>query len=113
MFLDYIMPDNGMRVKYLPVTPYFKDEAIKQTTEACTLGLPMKTQLATLMGMSPLDMNSMLHLENNILKLQDKLIPMQSTYTQSGSNEGGGQVKDDGDLSDSGSETKDKEKNAK
>lgn len=113
MFLDYIMPDNGMRVKYLPVTPYFKDEAIKQTTEACTLGLPMKTQLATLMGMSPLDMNSMLHLENNILKLQDKLIPMQSTYTQSGSNEGGGQVKDDGDLSDEGSETRDQEKNKK
>ena len=113
MFLDYILPDNGMRVKYLPVTPYFKDEAIKQTTEACTLGLPMKTQLATLMGMSPLDMNAMLHLENNILKLQDKLVPMQSTYTQSGSAEGGGQEKDLDDMTDSGIETKDKEKNKK
>ena len=113
MFLDYILPDNGMRVKFLPVTPYFKDEAIKQTAEACTLGLPMKTQLATLMGISPLDMNSMLHLENDILKLQDKLVPMQSTYTQSGSAEGGGQVKDNGDLSDEGAETRDKEKNKK
>ena len=110
MFLDYMLPDNGMRVKYLPITPYFKDEAIKQATEACTLGLPMKTQLATLMGMSPLDMNSMLHLENNILKLQDKLVPMQSTYTQSG-NEGGGQEKDV--LTDEGEKTRDQEKNKK
>lgn len=111
MFLDYILPDNGMRVKYLPITPYFKDEAIKQTTEACTLGLPLKTQLATLMGMSPLDMNSMLHLENNILKLQDKLVPMQSTYTQSGDAKGGGQEKDK--LTDEGEKTKDQEKNKK
>ena len=110
-FLDYILPDNGMRVKYLPITPYFKDEAIKQVKEACTLGLPMKTQLATLMGMSPLDMNSMLHLENNVLKLQDKFIPLQTTYTQNGENESGGQVKDDGELSDEGAETRDKDKN--
>ena len=113
MFLDYVIPDNGMRVKYIPVSPYFKDEAIKQTTEACTLGLPLKTQLASLMGISPLDMNSMLHLENDILKLQDKMVPMQSTYTQSGNKESGGQVKDDDDLSDAGSETRDKEKNKK
>ena len=108
-FLDYVLPDNGMRVKYLPITPYFKDEAIKQVTEACTLGLPMKTRLATLMGMSPLDMNSMLHLENNILKLQDKFVPLQSTYTQSGTNESGGQEKDT--LTDEGDATKDQEKN--
>lgn len=107
-FLDYVLPDNGMRVKYLPITPYFKDEAIKQTTEACTLGLPMKTQLATLMGMSPLDMNSMLHLENNILKLQDKFVPLQSTYTQSGDKEAGGQTKDIGDLTDEGEASIDK-----
>lgn len=113
MFLDYVIPDNGMRVKYIPVSPYFKDEVIKQTTEACTLGLPLKTQLASLMGISPLDMNSMLHLENDILKLQDKMVPMQSTYTQSGNKESGGQVKDDGDLSDAGVETRDKEKNKK
>lgn len=111
-FLDYVLPDNGMRVKYLPITPYFKDEAIKQTTEACTLGLPLKTQLATLMGMSPLDMHSMLYLENDILKLQDKFIPLQTTYTQGGdSGTGGAPTKDDGDLSDEGAETRDKDKN--
>lgn len=113
MFLDFVIPDNGMRVRYIPVSPYFKDEAIKQTTEACTLGLPLKTQLASLMGLSPLDMNSMLHLENDILKLQDKMVPMQSTYTQSGTgNEGGGQTKDLTDLTDDGEKSIDKRDSA-
>lgn len=108
-FLDYVLPNNGMRVKYLPITPYFKDEAIKQVTEACTLGVPMKTRLATLMGMSPLDMNSMLYLENKILKLQDKFVPLQSTYTQSSNKDAGGQEKDV--LTDEGEKTKDQDKN--
>ena len=111
-FLDYVLPNNGMRVKYMPITPYFKDEAIKQVKEACTLGLPMKTQYATLMGMSPMDMNSMLHLENDILGLQDKFVPMQSTYTQTGdSDTGGAPEKDPDELSDAGAKTKDEEKN--
>lgn len=108
-FLDYVLPDNGMRVKYLPVTPYFKDEAIKQTAEACTLGLPLKTQLASLMGLNPLDMNSMLYLENEILQLHDKMVPMQSTYTQSSTGgQGGRPEKDLVDLGDDGEKSIDK-----
>lgn len=112
MFLDYVLTDNGMRVKYMPVSPYLKDEVIKNVKEACTLGLPMKTQLAALMGMSPLDMNSMLHLENDILKLQDKMVPLQSTYTQTGgSDTGGAPEKPNEELTDDGADTKDQEKN--
>lgn len=112
MFLDYVLTDNGMRVKYMPVSPYLKDEVIKNVKEACTLGFPMKTQLAALMGMSPLDMNSMLHLENDILKLQDKMVPLQSTYTQTGgSDTGGAPEKPNEELTDDGADTKDQEKN--
>lgn len=109
MFLNYVLPDNGMRLKYMQVTPYLRDEFIKNVKEACTLGLPMKTQLAALMGMSPLDMNSMLYLENDILNLQDKMIPLQTTYTQTGdSNTGGAPTKDLGDLTDDGEASIDK-----
>ena len=98
-----------MRLKYMQVTPYLRDEFIKNVKEACTLGLPMKTQLAALMGMSPLDMNSMLYLENDILKLQDKMIPLQTTYTQTGdSDTGGAPTKDLGDLTDDGEASIDK-----
>ena len=69
----------------------------------------MKTQLAALMGMSPLDMNSMLYLEKEILKLHEKMVPLQSTYTQTGSSDtGGAPTKDLGALTDDGEASIDK-----
>ena len=108
-FLDFVLPNNGMRIRYMPVTPYFKDEAIKQVKDACTLGLPMKTQYATLMGLSPLDMYSMSYLENDVMKLHEKFIPMQSSYTQTGdSDTGGAPTKDLTELTDDGESSIDK-----
>ena len=61
------------------------------------------------MGVSPLDMNSMLHLENEILQLHEKMVPLQSTYTQTGSSDtGGAPTKDLGDLTDDGEASIDK-----
>lgn len=106
------MPDNGMRIKYMEVTPYNKDEKITQIKDAASLGLPVKTQYMTLLGLSPLDGYSLSYLENNILKLQDNWkYPLQSSYTQSNDNESGGQKKDA--LTDEGEKTRDKEKNKK
>ncbi len=109
-FLDYVIPDNSMRIRYLQVSPYLKEEAINKVKDAASLGVPVKTQLASLLGVNPLDMNSMLYLENNILKLQDKMIPVQSSYTQSGTSEtiSGGQTKDLTDLTDDGEASRDK-----
>ena len=108
-FLDFVLPNNGMRIRYMPVTPYFKDEAIKQVKDACTLGLPMKTQYATLIGLSPLDMYSMSYLENDVMKLHEKFIPMQSSYTQTGASDtGGAPTKDLTDLTDDGESSIDK-----
>lgn len=111
MFLDYVLPDNGMRVKYMDVSPYLKDEMIKQVKDAASLGLPVKTSYLTLMGISPLDGYSLSYLENNILKLQDSWkYPLQSSYTQSGQpDDNGAPTKDE--LTDAGEETRDKEKN--
>jgi hypothetical protein len=102
-----------MRVKYMPdVTPYTKAEKITQLKEAASLGLPVKTQYLTLMGISPLDGYSLSYLENNILKLQDNwMYPLQSSYTQVGENAGGGQTKKVTELTDEGEETREKEKN--
>lgn len=111
MFLDYVLPDNGMRVKYMDVSPYLKDEMIKQVKDAASLGLPVKTSYLTLMGISPLDGYSLAYLENNILKLQDSWkYPLQSSYTQSGQSDNNGAPTKD-KLTDAGEETRDKEKN--
>ena len=54
-------------------------------------------------------MNSMIYLENDILKLQDKMIPLQTTYTQTGNSDtGGAPTKDLGDLTDDGEASIDK-----
>ncbi len=111
-WIDFILPDNGMRVKYIPVTPYNKSEKITELKDAASLGLPVKMQYMSLLGVSPLEAYSMAHLENNILKLQDNWkYPLQSSYTQAGDNESGGQEKDLTELSPEGEKTRDQEKN--
>ena len=112
-FLKYVLPDNGMRIKYMPdVTPYTKAEKITQLKEAASLGLPVKTTYLSLLGLSPLDGYCLNYLENNILKLQDNwMYPLQSSYTQTADGQSGGQEKDLIDLSPEGEKTRDQEKN--
>lgn len=109
-WLDYVLPNNGMRLKYLGVTPYTKDEWIKTVKDAASLGLPVKLQYASLLGISPLDAFSMAYLENDVLKLHEKWLPLQNSYTQNGVDTGGAPEKDE-PLSDEGEKTKDQEKN--
>ena len=108
--MDFIVPDNGMRVKYMPdVTPYSKADKITQLKDAASLGLPVKTAYLTLLGVSPLDGHALSYMENNILKLQDKWQhPLQSSYTQG--KESGGQEKPIEDLGDEGESSRDMEK---
>lgn len=111
-WIDFILPDNGMRVKYIPVTPYNKSEKITELKDAASLGLPVKIQYASLLGISPLEAYSMSYLENNILKLQDNwMYPLQSSYTQTADGGSGGQEKDVTELTDEGDKTRDGEKN--
>lgn len=112
-FLKYVLPDNGMRLKYMPdVTPYTKAEKITQLKDAASLGLPVKTAYLSLMGISPLDGYCLTYLENNVLQLQNSWqYPLQSSYTQSATGESGGQEKDVTQLTDEGDETRDQEKN--
>ena len=53
--------------------------------------------------------------ENEVLKLHEKFIPLSTSYTQSGmagDGSAGAPTKDAKDLTDEGSETREKEKNA-
>ena len=74
-----------------------------------TLGLPCKTDLATLTK-TPFEMMNATYMEN-ALGLDTLWQPLASSYTQSGDNEGGGQTKKDGDLSEEGADSRDSGKN--
>lgn len=75
------------KVTFLDITRYNREDLISSYKDAATLGLPVKTRYCAVCGLTPSDvMNSML-LENDVLGITDKFIPLSSSYTQS--NKGG------------------------
>ena len=109
---------NGMfKIKLLDVTGYNKEEVISQLTNAATLGLPTKMQMAAVVGQSsPLEISGLTFLENDILELHNNWIPLNSSYTQSGDGEvtddkGGRPEVADEDLSVTGESTRENDGN--
>lgn len=102
-------------ITFIDVTTYTKEERINTIKDAASLGLPVKQEYMTLLGYSPLEAISSDWLETKLGLAIDKYIhPLVSSHVQSGNSDtGGAPTKDDGDLSDEGAETKDKEKNTK
>lgn len=97
------------KIQFLDVTVYNQDEKFNQYIKAAQYSLPFKLAAYSALGMSPFDVESMAYLENEALALQDKLIPLSSSYTQTGSSENdGGRPTNESlgkDLTDSGEET--------
>lgn len=108
-------PNSAAYVKFIDVTTYTKEDRIATIKDAASLGLPVKQEYMVLLGYDPLEAIGADWLETKLGLAVDKFIhPLVSSHTQSGeSDTGGAPTKKDGDLSDAGAETKDKEKNKK
>ncbi len=105
---------NPAKVKFFEVSVYTKEEFKKTMLESAQYGLPTKLMLNNLNGFSELDTLALNFLEEECLGLSDKLVPLQSSHTQSSSEiEGGGQNKDSTDLTDEGEASRDKKDKAK
>ena len=100
-------------IKFIDTVTYTKDDRIAQVKDAASLGLPVKQEYMTLLGYDPIETIASDWLETKLgLSINKFMHPLVSSHTQSGSSDtGGAPEKDDGDLSDEGAETKDKEKN--
>ena len=101
-------------IKFIDVTAYTRDDRIAQIEKAANAGLPVKQEYMALLGYNPLEAFSADWLETKLgLSVTRFVNPLVSSHTQSGSpsNDGGAPQKDDGELTDEGAETKDKEKN--
>lgn len=99
---------NPSIVRYIEVSPWLRSEKRKEVIESCQYGVPDKMLLAALDGMSPLEILRLQFLENDVLDITNKWVPLQSSYTQS-STGSGGQEKDISDLTDEGERTRDKD----
>lgn len=80
------------KYKILPITRYteqkYIDSAFKLATSGYSFLLP-----AIAMGFSQKDLGNIKDLENDVLNLGEKLIPLTSSYTQSSEGEGAGRPK--------------------
>jgi len=112
-YVREIVGDPMIKIKYIEINPYNRKEKREEIKENGTLGVPMKLQLAAVMGYTPLETHSMDFLENNVLKLHERWIPLSSSYTQSQKGEGGAPLIDEEDLTEEGQKTRDKGKNDK
>ena len=79
---------NGFfEISILDVTTFNKEEMYKTYLESATYGFPTKTQLASTIGLEPIELMSMMFLENDVLGMQDAMKPLQSSHTMSGNEE--------------------------
>ena len=116
LYLKYNYKVETIGVEYSDISPYFMDEEIEKYTKLAGLGLPVKTELAAMIRANPQKSFGMDFLERQLLKLGTERWnnPLVSSNTQSTSDGSEGRpTSEEGDLSDEGVSTRDKNKNDK
>lgn len=116
LYLKYNYQVETIAVEYSDISPYFMDEEIEKYSKLAGLGLPVKTELASMIRANPQKSFGMDFLERQLLKLGTERWnnPLVSSNTQSTQVDGNGRpTSDDGDLTDEGVATRDKDKNDK
>ena len=93
------------RMVFLPCGRYTRDAYQKSLTSVLQYGLPVVTPLMAAMGFEPLYALGLNHIESNVLKLNERLVPLQSSNTISSAD--AGRPPSD-NISDEGERTRDK-----
>lgn len=101
--LDKVSGKYKFRLRFPDITYYNKSDKKDAYKEAATVGIG-KTLYAASLGLSPSDFLDLSTYENS-LGLEETLIPLASSHTQSG-NDSGRPLKKETDLTDSGSKTR-------
>ena len=99
------------KVKFLDITVFNSKEVFENNLKAAQFGFPTAMTAASALGLSPSSVSNMEFLENDVLGIKDKFIPLRSSHTGSDSGESGNQTKDEDELSEEGEKTRDGEKN--
>ena len=118
-YLKYNHNVETIAVEYSDISPYFMNDEIDKYTKLAGLGLPIKTELASMVRANPQKSMGMNYLEQNLLKLgiQNWINPLVSTNTQSGNptDTGGAPTAEESgkELTDEGEASRDKDTNQK
>ena len=104
----------NFKVTFLDCSPFNRKEMGDMYLKACQYGLPFISMYAASQGMSQSEVDCMSFLENDVLNLTERFVPLQSSSTQSAASsdgngatdEGGAPTKDVGDLTYSGEQSR-------
>lgn len=90
--------------KMLDVTHFSKGEAIKTFTDSGNFGFSTRLIVGSILGIEPIAFKGLNYLENKVLKLDEEMIPLKSSFntgTQDIQNEGGRPTNEDNGVEDS------------
>ena len=113
--MKYNYNNETIVVEYSDVSPYFVPEELETLTKIAGLGVPVKLKLASLLNETPQKVHGMDYLERELLQLGTSRWnnPLVSSNTVSSDSENGAPTKSDGDLTDEGEASRDKDTNPK
>ena len=96
--INRLYENSNINFKYtiLPISYYNEDKYVDTSFKLASSGYSFLLPGLAL-GFSQKDLGNVKELENDVLKLADKLIPLQTSYTQSNSGESGAPKKDQED----------------
>lgn len=100
------MAGKKSKTKYriLDITEYNKKEYLENTLKNAQFGLPVKLELASALGYNPREAIDMIKFENDVLKLHESMIPLQSSHVGAEVDENGRPVKADDEQVDESTE---------
>lgn len=94
------------RINLLPVTVFNQEQMVGFYKEAATYGLPTKTAYGATVGLSPTAIAGICTIENDILNFPEIFVPLSSSYTMSGDDEGGRPAMSDDEIGEAGEITR-------
>jgi hypothetical protein len=107
-FIQHQNYGKNFKVTFLDCSPFNRKEMGDMYLKACQFGNPMVSFYNASQGLGQAEMDSMNFLENEILQIKKKFIPLQSSATQSGdtNEEGGAPEKELDELTESGEQNR-------
>lgn len=98
------------KVTILDTSPFNRDEVGGQYLKMCQVGMPMVSYLAAAYGMPQSDLSNMNFLEDDILGIKEKFMPLRSTNTMPAEAQDRGRPESElGDISDNGELAKERD----
>ena len=102
------------QITILDISEFHRQQFHDLLLKDAQYGVPVKSAIAAATGLDQPIMNAMMFMENDFLKMHEKMIPLNSSYTQSSDEEAGRPTaEENGDeISDSNENTREHDSNA-